>query len=123
MRTVVFDGPVDLDEFDGYLRQLEQWMAAGVAYGLIYDTRTAAIPSRSIRVRKGEWLKVNRARLEELATPIAFVIENAAMRFVLSSIFVLGPMTRAYSVVSTVEQAHAYIEETLASRADRSSAV
>jgi hypothetical protein len=102
LRVTYVRGFTDL-EHEASLRQLEALHAAAPGLISIIEAQAGARPTPAQQRRQGLWLKERRELLAEGAT--AFVMPGAAMRFILSAIFLFGGMPHEYTVVASREAA------------------
>ncbi len=105
--TARFDGVMTDVEFDEYLVRY----AAAVREGpvaIVLDALASGIPSLGQQQRQARWMRETRALMQRNCVGVAFVIESATLRFVLSAILLLAPMAVPYTVVSAVAEAEAW---------------
>jgi hypothetical protein len=102
---------------DEYLRGLTALLQDDVRGVVIVDMSRAEPSSPEQRKRIGEWMRTHRARLEKHGMGAAFVITSAVFRFVLSSIFLIQRPPMPYTVESRLEDAIAWAQKQLGTRA------
>jgi hypothetical protein len=101
--------PTDLDveellgRYEGFYRNNPKPYAIAIA------TAPGARQTAAQNKRTGLWMKEHREHYEGRLRAMAFVSNSAVMRFALSSIFLLQPLTVPYRVVGTDDEADAFL--------------
>ncbi len=110
----------DDDEVETLLVIYEDLASSRECYGIALATTPSARQTTAQNRRTGEWMKHNHARYEGRLRGMAFVSTSAMMRFSLSVIFLVQPLTVPYVVVANDDDADAFlwskIEAALAKR-------
>ncbi len=113
---VTFTGASTDEEFAGYIDAMTKWIHRDHIPGVLLDTSQAPILPKEHREMQVNWMNEHRTRLAELASPTAFVITNPAVRFVLSTIFLVAPMPGVHKVLGNRRDALDYLTRTLGDR-------
>lgn len=118
MLMIRFDGVVDDDAFDRYLRETEEIMVRRrrESYAMVLDSRNGGRPTPAQRFRQAEFIKTHSERLKQCAGA-AFVMNNAVVRGVLTALLWVQPMPYPHVVVATVEEAETWCAARLAEHA------
>lgn len=100
--------PSDRD-FAALLGAYEELYSTRDAYGIALATMPSARQTTAQNRRTGEWMKSRRAHYEGRLKGMAFVSTSAMMRFGLSMIFLIQPLTVPYVVVASEVEAEAFL--------------
>lgn len=99
----------DDDEVETLLVMYEELASSRECYGIALATTPSARQTTAQNRRTGEWMKHNHARYEGRLRGMAFVSTSAMMRFSLSVIFLVQPLTVPYVVVANDDDADAFL--------------
>ena len=106
--------PTD-EEVEHVLSAYERYMRTRADYGIaiVTNLRHRAAQAR----RMGQWMKENHTHYEGRLKAMAFVSTSALLRFGLSTVFLIQPLTVPYAVVSTEAEAAEFLLSHTSSRA------
>lgn len=110
-----FDGAVDDDAFRRYLSEYSaQTLERGGPYTVLLDARAAgSTPSRQRRAQ-ADWMRDNAVELARLCQGAAFVIDNVAIRGILTAILWIQKIPMPHVVVRSVDEGEAWLDEQMA---------
>lgn len=107
------DIPTD-EEIEALLERYRHYFTHHRGYGISLISNPGARQTAAQNRRTGEWMKENRAHYEGRLRAMAFVSESSIMRFGLSMIFLIQPLTVPYTVVSNEADAESFLTKALA---------
>jgi hypothetical protein len=103
---ITFTGKYPTDEgFDQYLNALEALYDAKEKLAIIFDARSAPLPSLKQQQRQASWLKINNQLLKDYCLGTAYVITAGTTRIILRMIFAITPQPVPYKVCSNMDDA------------------
>lgn len=111
--TIKFMDPATDDEFDAYLDTLDALYEQEEPFALIFDARDAAYLPAKYRRRQAEWMEANHERIEHYLAGTAYVVDSLVTRGVLRAIFAMQSQPAPYTIVGTLEEAHAWTDDQL----------
>lgn len=92
-------------EFDEYLSYLGSLLEKRERYAdILLMSEGKYLPS-NLRIKMGNWVKVNKENLLKYQACMAFVNESIIMNVVLKSIFIVSPPLSPYIVTSKFDEA------------------
>ncbi|MCZ4410274.1 STAS/SEC14 domain-containing protein [Cryomorphaceae bacterium 1068] len=104
--TITFTGKYPTDEgFDQYLNELEALYDAKKQLAIIFDARSAPLPSLKQQQRQASWLKKNNQLLKDYCLGTSYVITAGTTRVILKVIFSITPQPVPYKVCSNMDDA------------------
>jgi hypothetical protein len=106
-------------EHAAYLAELQRFYSENDLIAVVFHVRTRDLPSGSQQRAQGAWMKANKTLLAEKGVGVAFVFPSAALRFVLSAIFLIQRLPHEYAIVSTLAEGLAWSRERLEARLSR----
>lgn len=104
----VVSKPTD-EEVEFLLSEYERFIATQANYGIAINTAPGVRQTHAQNRRTGDWMKQNRAAYEGRLRCLAFVSTSPMMRFALSMVFLIQPLTVPYSVVASEDEAEAFL--------------
>lgn len=106
-----FTGNKSTDEnFQAYLNQTKACYRSEKKLAIIFDATKATVPSFSHQKMQADWLKENKALMQEFCLGTAYVIPNLAIRAILKAIFALQKQPVAYKIFETKDEAMTWID-------------
>jgi hypothetical protein len=108
---ITFDGAASGEPFQRYLAGMSQLLARRQPHGYLLDGRQGAMMGPTERALQGEWLKKNKVELKQYSRATALVLRSAAVRFVLSAIYLIQSPVVPTETFGTVDEAHAWLGE------------
>ncbi len=111
---VTFEGSAAKPAFDRYLAQMERYLARGERHGYLLDGREGAMMAPEERTAQGAWLKRNKVELKRHSVATALVLRSAAVRFVLTAIYLIQAPVVPTETFGTVDEAHAWLGKSFA---------
>jgi hypothetical protein len=111
-----FRGVVTPAELEEYLQTSERILAKGERYaGVVLADEVKPLDVPLMR-RQAAWIKEHEAALRRQSLGVAFVIGSPMIRGVLRAILWLQPMPQPHTLVSTEEEAIAWVRNALLRR-------
>jgi sugar/nucleoside kinase (ribokinase family) len=87
--------------FDVYLKGLEENYAAKEKIALVFDTRRALDLNPRYQLKQAQWLRQNKKLIEDYCQGVAYVVPNSLMRNMLGLIFKVQPSPVSFQVFET----------------------
>lgn len=112
--VVTFEGAAPRPVFDRFLAQMASFLARKERHCYLLDGREGAMLGTAERSAQGAWLKQNRDALARYSAGTALVIRSAAVRFVLTAIYLIQSPIAPTETFGTVDEAHAWLRSTMA---------
>ena len=112
LARVTYDGVVDDEAFEAYLTSQTALLERRQPYVILFDARTAGMPSARQRQRMANNMKENEPELRRLCKRGVFVISSPVVRGALTAILWLQPLPFPHDVVSTLEEAERILSAT-----------
>jgi hypothetical protein len=113
--TIRYAAQVDERDFDQLLALLDQNIQRTVRMrqktAVIYDSRSGWSAPPAIRKKQADWMKKHADITRTNCVAIAFVMNSAVVRGVLTAVLWLSDMPTAYRVVGTVSEAEEWCAE------------
>lgn len=110
--VVTFEEAVSDEAFETYLAGMHRCLARGEPHGYLVDARKGTMISGPQRAAQSAWLKRHEVDIKRYSVGTAVVLRSAALRFVLSAMYLLqAPITPTESF-GTVDEAHAWLATT-----------
>jgi hypothetical protein len=110
--VVTFDGAAAGPSFERYLARMEQYLDRKERHGYLLDGREGAMMAGPERKVQAEWLKKHEANLRRYSIGTALVLRSAAVRFMLSAIYLIQEPVAPTETFGTVEEAHRWLVTT-----------
>jgi hypothetical protein len=107
---VTFRGAAPRPVFDAYLQRMEDYLARAERHCYLLDAREGAMLGHPERSAQGEWLKRHSAELERWSVGTGLVVRSAAVRFVLSAIYLIQAPLTPTETFNTVDDAHRWLQ-------------
>lgn len=111
--TARFLGTATDEEFEAYLKSLEQLWLRKQRYALILDASEHVSSTARQRGMQAKWLADHDATLRQLSVASAFVITSAVVRGIATAVFWLQPMPMPHTIVATRAEAESFCIEQL----------
>ena len=108
-----FTSPLTDAAFEAFLGDLDVIYQRRKRFVFVLDASRMPDVSVPQRRRQAQWMKENEALFRRYLIGVAFVFSSPALRFVLSSIFLMRPLPVPYTVCSTQEEALAWAGQAL----------
>jgi hypothetical protein len=110
-----FDGEQTLAELDRYIGRYNDVLKAGKPYiGINWMKRHTR--NRELARRMGQWMKDTDAVTKELVCGAAIITTSTTFRFLLSSVFLIKPMSCPYTVCASLSEADRFLRPVAALR-------
>ncbi len=110
-----FDGEQTASDLERYIDKYNAVLAAGKPYiGINWMKRYSR--DRDLARRMGQWMKDTDAVTKELVCGAAIITASGAFRFLLSSVFLIKPMSCPYTVCASLEEAARFLHPVAAQR-------
>lgn len=104
--VITFTGADSTDEnFDQYLADMKAIYESGEKLAIIFDARSAPLPSLKQQQRQASWLQRNNQILKDQCLGTAYVITKGTTRMVLRMIFSIAPQPVPHKVCSNMDDA------------------
>ena len=103
--VVTFTGSPSDAEFDAYLATMEERLHNPAPCVYVMDARGTVNSTNAQIRRQGLWTKTHHARIFAICKGTAFVFDSPALRFVLSSVFLIHRPPTAYVVTRDLQDA------------------
>jgi hypothetical protein len=108
-----FGGTVTLRELDHYLEGMGSLLASGErSIALVVAEELQPFEFASIR-RLALWSQANDPRIRAQSIGVAFVLPSLMTRGLLRAVLWMHPMPQPHAVFSTIEEAMAWVRETV----------
>lgn len=105
-----FTGNKSTDEnFQAYLNQTKACYRSEKKLAIIFDATKATVPSFSHQKMQADWLKENKALMQEFCLGTAYVIPSSAIRLILKAIFSLQKQPVPYQIFETEKEAREWV--------------
>lgn len=111
-----FHGVFSDPTFDDYLARLTEISRRSGLRALIYDIRDSGVVPASQRRKQAEWMKRYQLLTASGTAGMAFVIESAVLRGILTAILWMQPLACPHTVVSDMDAALQWCRDTLRAR-------
>ncbi|MEM0994286.1 MAG: STAS/SEC14 domain-containing protein [Bacteroidota bacterium] len=96
--------------FTTYLEKTKALYDKKQKLSITFDATHATIPALKYQKQQADWLKDNRALMEDYCKGTAYVIPNPIIRNVLKAIFALQKQPVPYKTVSSLDEAAAWVK-------------
>lgn len=106
---VTFDGAAPRPVFDRYLERMESYLQRKERHFYLLDGREGAMLGSAERAVQGEWLKRHKPELQKYSAATALVLRSAAVRFVLTAIYLIQAPMVPTETFATVDDAYAWL--------------
>lgn len=116
--VLTFHGVFSDATFDDYLDRLTEIARRPGVRALVYDIRASGVVPASQRRKMAEWMKRYQLLTVTGTAGMAFVVESAIVRGILTAILWMQPMACPHTVVADLETGIRWCEETLRKRAE-----
>ena len=110
---ITFDGTVDEEQFEAYVRAHADLLDLGEPYVAIFDAREGGVPSAMQRQLMASCTRTRQEDIAKLCVRCVFVISNPVIRGALTAILWLQPMPCPHDVVSSMEDAERILDTDL----------
>jgi hypothetical protein len=107
---VTFEGTMSDAEFRGFLANMKGYLDRGGRHGYLLDAREGAIMAKPQREEQAHWLKAHDAALRKQVVATAVVLRSAAVRFLLTSIYLIQPPATPTDTFGTRELAFDWLD-------------
>jgi hypothetical protein len=110
-----FDGEQTLADLERYIGRYNEVHKAGKPYvGINWMRRYSR--DRELARRMGQWMKDTDAVTRELVCGAALITTSTTFRFLLSSVFLIKPMSCPYTVCASLVEADRFLRPVAAQR-------
>lgn len=106
---VTFDGAAPRPVFDRFLVKMESYLLRKERHFYLLDGREGAMLGSAERAAQGEWLKRHKPELQRYSAATALVVRSAAVRFMLTAIYLIQAPMIPTETFNTVDDAYAWL--------------
>ena len=106
---VTFDGAAPRPVFDRYLERMQSYLDRKERHFYLLDGREGAMLGSAERAIQGAWLKKHKPELQRYSAATALVVRSAAVRFVLTAIYLIQAPMVPTETFNTVDDAYAWL--------------
>lgn len=107
--VVTFEGHAPPAAFGKFLTRMEECLARRERHAYLLDGRRGAMIDAQARQAQAEWLKRWRVELKQYSVATALLIDSAAVRFVLSAIYLIQAPVAPTETFATIDEAYAWL--------------
>lgn len=107
--VVVYEGAPTKGVFERYLADMERCFARAEKHGYLLDGREGAMLGPDERAAQGAWLKRHKDAARRYSVGTALVVRSAAVRFMLSAIYLVQKPVSPTETFANVDDAHAWL--------------
>lgn len=104
-------GSSDDATFNDFLARLGELFREASPFSIVWDARAAGRSDPAHVTAQGRWLRENRALVQTRLAGIAFVFTSPIHCFVMSGVFLVQRLPTAYTVCTSLNEAHVWAEE------------
>ena len=109
--VVVFDGTPTPEAFAGFLAKMESLLRRGQRHAYLLDGRRGSMLGTTELRLLTDWLKRLKTELKTQSAGTALVVDSAAVRFVLSAVYLVQPPVAPTESFQTVGEAYAWLTQ------------
>jgi hypothetical protein len=106
---IVYEGAPSKAVFARYLAEMERCFARREKHGYLLDGREGAMLGAEERNTQGAWLKTHRDVLRTYSVGTGLVVRSAAVRFLISAIYLIQTPVSPTETFGSVDDAHAWL--------------
>ena len=110
-----FDGEQTLDELERFIADMDVVFARRQPYYSVTWLKKYARDPQQIK-RTAAWFKDREKPIRELCIASAIISTSAALRFALSTLFLIRPIREPYSVCATFDEAMSFGQQAFSKR-------
>src|SRR5689334_13841242 len=110
-----FDGEQTMEELERYIADMEAVFARRQPYFSVTWLKRYARDAQQIR-RTAAWFKDREQVIKELCIATTIISTSAALRFALSTLFLIRPIREPYSVCATFDEAMTFGQQAFSKR-------
>lgn len=105
----MYQGSPSKSSFDAYLADMDRCLARKQRHGYLLDGREGAMLDGAQRDAQGAWLRERKDPLRQYSAGTGLVVRSAAVRFLLSAIYLIQPPVAPTSTFATVDEAYRWL--------------
>lgn len=109
--VVTFEGAATATSFARFLARMDSYLEKKERHLYLLDGRDGAMMGAPERAAQGAWLKKNKEELKRYSAGTALVVRSAAVRFVLSAMYLVQAPVTPTETFHTVDDAYAWLEK------------
>lgn len=107
--VVVYEGSPDTTVFERYLGEMDRYLGKKERHGYLLDGREGAMLGGEQRTAQGLWLKSRKDALRQFSMGTGLVIRSAAVRFLVSAIYLIQRPVAPTESFGTVPEAYSWL--------------